>query len=266
MANITGNKKDEVYYDKLAQKTAEVFNKKYWNEQSGGYGSNNQACNSFALFLGLIAKDKISRVVDNLVNDVKNHNYHLTTGNLCTKYLMEMLTENGQSEVAYKIATQVTYPSWGFMLANGATTLWERWENATGAGMNSHNHPMMGSVDSWFYKYILGILPDANGIGFEKFTIHPYVISDLDFAEGEFSSVKGIIKSAWRKESGSIYLDVTIPGNSTATVFIPTKNIKSITESNQNIDLVNEVKFLRAEDKYAIYNVGSGTYHFKSDW
>lgn len=266
MANITGNKKDEVYYEKLAQKTAEVFNKKYWNEQLGGYGSNNQACNSFALFLGVIDKDKIHRVVNNLVNDVKNHNYHLTTGNLCTKYLMEMLTEHGHSEVAYKIATQETYPSWGFMLANGATTLWERWENVAGGEMNSHNHPMMGSVDSWFYKYILGILPDAKGIGFEKFTIHPYVISDLDFAEGEFISVKGIIKSAWRKESGSIYLDVTIPGNSTATVFIPTKNIKSITESNQNIDLVNEVKFLRTEDKNAVYNVGSGTYHFKSDW
>lgn len=266
MASITGNKKDEIYYEKLAQKTAAVFNKKYWDEQSGGYGSNNQACNSFALFLGLVDKGRIPRVIDNLVKDVKSHNYHLTTGNLCTKYLMEMLTENGQSEVAYKIATQETYPSWGFMLANGATTLWERWENETGGGMNSLNHPMMGSVDSWFYKYILGILPDAKGAGFEKFSIHPIIFNDLNFAEGEFSSVKGIIKSAWRKESGSINFDVTVPGNSTATVFIPTKNIKSITESNQNIDLVKGVKFLRMEDTYAVYNVGSGAYHFKSDW
>ena len=95
--------------------------------------------------------------------DVKAHDYHLTTGNLCTKYLLEMLTENGYPEVAYKIATQETYPSWGFMLANGATTLWERWEYETGGAMNSHNHPMMGSVDSWFYKYVLGIRPEING-------------------------------------------------------------------------------------------------------
>lgn len=214
----------------------------------------------------MVDKERIPRVVNNLVTDVKNHNYHLTTGNLCTKYLLEMLTENGYPEVAYKIATQETYPSWGFMLANGATTLWERWEYGTGSGMNSHNHPMMGSVGSWFYKYILGILPDINGPGFEKFTIHPIIMNDLNFAEGEFSSVKGMIKSAWKKERGSIYLNVTIPGNSTATVYVPTKNINSITEGNRRINRAKEIKFLRTQDNYAVYQLGSGTYHFKSDW
>jgi alpha-L-rhamnosidase len=266
MAHITGNKKDELFYEELAENTAEVINKNYWNEQSGGYGSNNQACNSFALFLGVANEEKIPRVVDNLVKDVVNHNYHLTTGNLCTKYLLEMLTEYGYSEVAYKIATQETYPGWGFMLANGATTLWERWEHETGGAMNSHNHPMMGSVGSWFYKYLLGIIPDADEAGFEKFTIHPYVIKDLDFAEGEYNSVKGLIKSRWRKEPGTINFDVTVPGNSTATVYIPSKNKDSIMEGDQKIDLLNEAKFLRIEDFYAVYQVGSGSYHFKSDW
>ena len=266
MAHLSGKKKDEIFYGKLAESTAKVFNKNYWNNESGGYGSNNQACNSFALFLGLVDKGNIPRVVENLVKDVENHNFHLTTGNLCTKYLLEMLTEHGHSEVAYKIANQVTYPGWGFMLANGATTLWERWEHETGGAMNSHNHPMMGSVGSWFYKYLLGILPDTDGGGFEKFNLHPYVINDLDFAEGEYNSVRGKIKSAWRKEPGSINFDVTIPENSTATVYIPTKNKNSITESNQKIDNLNEAKFLRAEENYAVYQVGSGNYHFKSDW
>jgi alpha-L-rhamnosidase len=266
MAHIQGEEKDALYYERLAKKTTETFNNKYWNEQTGGYGSNNQACNSFALFLGLVDKEKIPRVVDNLVKDVVNHNYHLTTGNLCTKYLMEMLTEYGYSEVAYKIATQETYPGWGFMLANGATTLWERWEHETGGGMNSHNHPMMGSVDSWFYKYLAGIIPGIEGPGFEKFTIHPYIIQDLNFVEGEYHSVKGLIKSAWRKESGSIYLDIIIPGNSSATVYVPSRNIKSITEDKIPVNQVKEAKFLRTEDNYAVFQVGSGTYHFKSDW
>jgi alpha-L-rhamnosidase len=266
MADLLGNENDKSFYTKLAEKTAIAFNNKYWDEKTRGYGSNNQACNSFALFLGLVDKEKVPSVVDNLAKDVVNHNYHLTTGNLCTKYLLEMLTEHGYSEVAYKIAAQETYPSWGFMLANGATTLWERWEYATGSGMNSLNHPMMGSVDSWFYKYLVGILPDANGIGFEKFTIHPYIIDELNFVEGEYNSVKGIIKSGWKKEPGSIYLNVTIPGNSTAVVYIPTKNKNSITEGNRKIDLLNGVKFLRIEDKYSVYEVGSGTYHFKSNW
>ena len=266
MADLLGNEVDKSFYSKLAEKTAIAINDKYWDEKAGGYGSNNQACNSFALFLGLVDKDRIPRVVNNLVTDVKNHDYHLTTGNLCTKYLLEMLTEYGYPEVAYKVAAQETYPGWGFMLANGATTLWERWEHETGGAMNSHNHPMMGSVGSWFYKYILGILPDNNGPGFEKFIIHPIIMNDLNFAEGEFSSVKGLIKSAWKKENGSIYLNVTIHGNSTATVYVPTKNINSMTESNRKINRVKEIKFLNAQDNYAVYQLGSGTYHFKSDW
>jgi alpha-L-rhamnosidase len=266
MASFLGNAEDEIFYLELGQKTANAFNKAWWNEKTGGYGSNNQACNSFALFLGLIEKEKISRVVRNLVEDVEMHNFHLTTGNLCTKYLLETLTEYGHAEVAYKIVTQESYPGWGYMLANGATTLWERWENKTGGEMNSHNHPMMGSVGSWFYKYLVGILPDVQGPGFEKFTIKPYILNDLNFVEGEYHSVKGIIKSAWRKESSSVYLDLTIPGNSTATVFIPTKNRKNITENNQAIDNPQELKFLRMEGAYAVFEVVSGTYHFKSNW
>ncbi len=263
MASILGNKEDEKGYKELAGKTANAFNKAWWNEKTGGYGSNNQACNSFALFLGLVGKEKIERVVKNLAEDVEKHNFHLTTGNLCTKYLLETLTEYGHPEVAYKIATQESYPGWGYMLANGATTLWERWENKTGGEMNSHNHPMMGSVGSWFYKYLVGILPDLTGPGFEKFTIKPYILNELNFAEGEFHSIKGIIKSAWRKENGFVHLDLTIPGNSSATVFIPTKNRVKISESNQDIDKLKELKFLRMDNEYSVFEMGSGSYHFK---
>ncbi|HZK95556.1 MAG TPA: family 78 glycoside hydrolase catalytic domain [Prolixibacteraceae bacterium] len=266
MATILDKEEDARKYNMLSEQTKTAFNQNYWDEKLGGYGTNNQAANSFALFLGIELQGQKSRIAANLVQDVIANDYHLTTGNLCTKYLLEMLTENGQSEVAYKIVTQTTYPSWGYMLDNGATTLWERWENKTGGEMNSHNHPMMGSVDTWFYKYLSGIRPDAQGPGFNEFIIRPYIINELDFVEGEFQSVKGLIKSAWRKESGSVSMDVTIPGNSTATVFIPTKNRKSITEGNQAIDHLKELKFLRMEEKYAVFEVGSGTYHFKSDW
>ncbi len=266
MAGLLGNEVDRKFYTDLADKTAAAFNKTWWDEKAGGYGSNNQACNSFALFLGIVDKEKIPLVVNNLVADVQKHDNHLTTGNLCTKYLLEMLTEHGQVETAYKIATQETYPSWGYMLANGATTLWERWEFETGGAMNSHNHPMMGSVDSWFYKYILGILPDIDGPGFEKFTIHPYILNDLTFAEGELNTIKGKIKSSWKKEKGSVYLDISVPCNSLATVYVPSKNVKGITEGNRNVRNREEIKFLFARDNYAVYQLGSGNYHFKSDW
>lgn len=266
LARTIGNSEDESTYKQLSKEIADAFNREYWNEQTGGYASNNQASNSFALFLKIVPENRIQRVVNNLVEDVKKNDFHLTTGNLCTKYLLEMLTEYGHHEIAYKIATQKTYPSWGYMLDNGATTLWERWEYATGGAMNSHNHPMMGSIGSWFYKYVIGIQPNNNAPGFSEFTIHPYIFEDLDFAEGEFDSIKGKIKSSWKKGSGSIMLSVVIPENTNAIIYIPTTKLKSITANNKNINRIKEIKFLRSESQYAVYSVGSGSYNFKSAW
>jgi len=264
MASIIGFTKDEIYYDQISKEIRKAFNAKYWNEQSGGYASNNQASNSFALYMGLVENKNISRVIKNLVEDVKKHNYHLTTGNLCTKYLMEMLTEYGYPEIAYKIITQTTYPGWGYMLANGATSLWERWEYATGDAMNSHNHPMMGSVDCWFYKYVVGIKPDIEYPGFQKFIIKPYIFKELDFAEGELNTVKGLIKTAWKKEGNLLTLNITIPTNTIAKVYVPTKNIKEITEDGDKIEKVKNMVFLYEEEGYAVFEVGSGNYHINS--
>ncbi len=262
MARITGNSADEESYRQLAAKTAKAFNDTYWNEQIGGYASNNQASNCFALYMGLVEEHNKTRVVSNLVEDVKKHNYHLTTGNLCTKYLLEMLTEYGYPEVAYKIVNQTEYPGWGYMLANGATTLWERWEYATGDAMNSHNHPMMGSADSWFYKYVLGINPDFQHPGFEQFVIKPFVFSDLTFAEGELNTVKGVIKSAWYKQGNMLTMKVTVPANTTARVYVPAKNVKAVTESGKSISSINEISLLGEENGYIILKVGSGIYSF----
>jgi alpha-L-rhamnosidase len=266
LAALLGNEADAVLYEELAKKTADAFDKTWWNEETGGYGSNNQACNALALSLGLVDKGNVSRVVENLVEDVKRHDCHLTTGNLCTKYLLEVLAEHGHPELAYRIAIQETYPGWGYMLANGATTLWERWENKTGGEMNSHNHPMLGSVGSWFYKYAAGILPDLDGPGFEKFTVKPVIFDQLTFVDGEYESVKGPIRSAWRKEAGSICLDLSVPGNSSATVYVPARNKESLTESNRAIDQTEGLRFLRVEGAYVVLEAGSGVYHFKADW
>ena len=266
MAKIVGRDADANRYAKLAGEIYAAFNREYWNEQTGGYASNNQACNSFALYMGLADEKKAPSVLANLVEDVKKHDYHLTTGNLCTKYLLEVLTEQGHPEVAYKIATQTTYPGWGFMISKGATTLWERWEYATGDAMNSHNHPMMGSVGSWFYRYILGIIPDFKYPAFEQFNIKPVIFNDLTFAEGELITEKGVIKSAWKKSGKTLNFEVTIPANSTAVVYVPTSNIKSLTENGKSIGKVKELMFLKEEKNYAVLLVGSGNYRFKSEF
>lgn len=266
LAAVLGNVDDKTRYEQLATRTMNAFNTKFWDESKGGYGTNNQSCNSFAIFLGAPTKDRLPRVVANLAKDVKERGYHLTTGNLCTKYLLEALTENGELEAAYKIATQTTYPSWGYMLANGATTLWERWEYETGGSMNSHNHPMMGSVGSWLYKYIAGILPDIEAPGFSKLILRPYIPNDLQHAQATYQSVKGAISSAWKKEKGAINYKVTIPPNAVATVYIPTTDVKSVTEGSKPISKVAGIRFLRIDGAAAVYEIGSGSYVFKSKW
>jgi alpha-L-rhamnosidase len=266
LAETMGKVDDQKKYDDLAIRTMKAFNDKYWDEEKGGYGSNNQSCNAFAVFLGAPCKERLPRVMANLVKDVKEHGYHLTTGNLCTKYLLEALTENGEAEVAYKIATQVTYPSWGYMLSEGATTLWERWEYATGGSMNSHNHPMMGSVGSWLYKYVAGILPDPQHPGFAQFILHPHVFDGLDYAGATYQSVKGEISSSWRKTKGGLEYHVVVPANSVATIYIPAKDAKSITESGRRISSLKGFTFLRMEGQAAVYETGSGDYRFKSKW
>lgn len=174
-----------------------------------------------------------------------------------------MLTEYGYPEVAYKIATQTTYPGWGYMLANGATTLWERWEYATGDAMNSHNHPMMGSVGSWFYKYVLGINPEFQNPGFKEFTIKPFIFNDLTFAEGELNTVKGLIKTSWYKQANLLTLNISIPANTIAKVYLPAKTVKVITESGKNISKVNGIQLLSENSEYVVLKVGSGNYLFK---
>jgi len=246
----------------MASEIAAAFNREYWNEQSGGYASNNQASNAFALYMGLVASKNIPRVASNLAEDVKKHDYHLTTGNLCTKYLLETLTENGYAETAYKIASQTTYPGWGYMLSKGATTLWERWEYATGDAMNSHNHPMMGSLDSWFYKYVLGIQPDIQHPAFQRFVLRPVIFEELDFAEGELNTVKGLIKTSWRKQGKQLIIELTIPANTLAKLYLPAKKLNDINESGKFVTRNNEIKLLNVETGNVILEVGSGTYRF----
>ncbi|MDR1518323.1 MAG: glycoside hydrolase family 78 protein [Dysgonamonadaceae bacterium] len=264
MAAVIGKDAEAAKYRRLSEEIAVAFNREYWDETTGGYASNNQASNSFALYMGLVKPENVKRVAENIAKDVEKHDFHLTTGNLCTKYLLETLTEYGYPETAYRIATQTSYPSWGFMLSKGATTLWERWEYATGGDMNSHNHPMMGSVGSWFYKYAIGINPDFAYPGFERFVIKPYIFNDLTFVEGELNTVKGLIKSVWKKQGDKLMLNVSVPGNTIAELYIPAQSEKSITESGRSALKAKGLKFIRMDEGYAVFEAGSGEYSFRN--
>jgi alpha-L-rhamnosidase len=262
MAEVLGRQDEKAKYDALAETTAAAFNRQYWNEAVGAYGNNDQAANSFALFLGLVPEKQVPRVVENLVKDVQAAGGHLTTGYFCTKYLLEALVTYGHADVAYEIVTQKTYPSWGFMLENGATTLWERWEQVTGGGMNSHNHGFKGSVGAWFYKYLGGINTDPQGPGFKRIIIHPYPVGDLTWVRSEHTSMYGVIRSAWRKEGKTFQLKVTVPVNTTATVYVPGSDVSHVAEGGKPAASAAGVQWVRNENGAVVFEVGSGDYEF----
>lgn len=262
MARALGRKDDAARYTALAERTAAAFDREFWHEDLGGYGANNQAANALALWLGLAPKERTPRVLENLVKDVRAHGNHLTTGNLCTKYVLDVLAEHGYADLAYTIAAQTTYPSWGFMLSKGATTVWERWELMTGGAMNSHNHPMLGSVSAWFYKYVAGIRPDPSGPGFKRFYIQPSAIKELDWVKAEYTSMYGVIRCAWRRDADGFRLNVTVPVNSAATVFLPAGDARQVTESGAPLNKSAGVQWLRSENGSVVLEVGSGSYEF----
>jgi alpha-L-rhamnosidase len=270
MAQVLGKTADARKYADLAKSVAEAYNQRFWDKKTCGYGSNNQACNAFSLYMGLVPTERKYRVLQNLVADIDANDDHLTTGNLCTKYLLEVLSDMGRADMAFRLAAQETYPSWGYMLENGATTLWERWEKMTGGGMNSHNHPMLGSVGSWFYKYLGGITIDPAGPGFASFNIRPCAVDDLTYVRTSLITPRGRIEVAWERQNEVFTLKVTVPAGSQARVGIPKPaNVSTISEGNTVIwkggipaGMVDHIQFIDDNSNYITFLVGSGEYTF----
>jgi len=197
---------------------------------------------------------------------VKNHDYHVDTGILGTRFLFEVLSNNGFDEIAYKVASQKTYPSFGYMIEEGATTLWERWEKLTNGAMNSHNHIMFGTVDSWFYKYIGGI--NCISPGWEKIKINPRFIGDLKFSTVSVGTIKGEVYCSWEKYETGIKINIRVPVGSTAEVHLPI--IGKSTKIEMNGILIYDEKPIPQDDSIVLKNIdndlivntGSGLYEF----
>jgi alpha-L-rhamnosidase len=264
MASVIDKPEDAKHYSELAEQARKAFNDKYWDGRKGGYATNNQASNSFGFYLNTVPAGEEARLVQNLERDVEQHNWHLTTGNLATKYLLEMLSEHGHANTAFRIATQTTYPGWGYMLNNDATTLWERWELLSGEGMNSHNHPMMGSVSSYFYKYLAGINSDPSVPGFKHSIIHPYIVDGLDWVKATHHTMYGDIAINWDRKEKKVNLHVVIPVNTTATVFVPSAERTRVLVDGKSTNTTSGIHFLRMEAGSQVFEVDSGSYDFTS--
>lgn len=228
---------EEQYYQKIADETKDALNNTYLNTEKGYYATNNQASNVFMLYLNIVPKAYKDSVLKNLINNIREHNTHTTTGNICTRYIYDVLAENGYIDLAYELINQTTYPSWGYMLECGATTTWERWEYVDSGdlvGMASHNHPMYATISGWFYKYLAGIKPEKDG--FEYFTVKPFIPKALGRITANVKTVKGTITIDINNSANHIKAIVHVPFNSTCSYIITDTNISDITIDGLSTD------------------------------
>ncbi|HPT21684.1 MAG TPA: family 78 glycoside hydrolase catalytic domain [Bacteroidales bacterium] len=221
-AMLLGKEDDRKQYKALAEKIKSAINDKYLNRETGIYGSGVQTELCVPLFWGVVPEELRSRVAGNLARRIEADNNHIDVGLLGTKAILNALSENGYADLAYKLASQETYPSWGGWIVNGATTLHESWDVSAKSDA-SMNHIMFGEISAWFYKTLGGIKPDPEHSGFKNILLHPSFVEGLSNAEAKHISPFGLIISKWSRQKNTIIYSVTIPANSTADLYIPGK-------------------------------------------
>jgi alpha-L-rhamnosidase len=266
MATAIGEDADAAAYREQLQGIRAAIISKYFAED-GQVATGSQTAQVFALHLGLYPDGMRERVLDKLLENIKAHNDHLTTGYLGTQWLLKVLADNGRSDVAYRILLQKTGPSWLYMASNGQTSLWEAWDSLKpdgtfGSKRTSLGHSALGSCGDWMFQHIGGIVPDPARPGFRHFIVRPIPGDSLDHAEMEFQSPHGLIATRWALSHDKLTLELTVPVNTSATVILPTGDASSVTESHRPVASADRVVSEGVTEDGACFLVGSGNYIF----
>ena len=219
-AQLLGRPADYEKYTVLAEKIKTAFNAKYLHTETAIYGSGLQTELSVPLQWGLVPDALKAAVAANLAKRVQADSNHLDVGLLGTKAILNALSENGYADLAYKVAAQQTFPSWGWWIVNGATTLYENWPVDAKSDI-SLNHIMFGEIGAWMYKAMGGIKPDPEHPGFKNILLEPHFVAGLDHFEAMHQSPYGTIISSWKRNGPRLTYTVTIPPNASATLRLP---------------------------------------------
>lgn len=247
-------------YIGLADRIRASFNKA-WYKGEGRYEPTTQTSLSCAIFQDMAEQSERPLVIDRLVELINAADGHLDVGILGAKYLFNTLSDYGRHDLAYRIATQTTMPSYGTWVKEGATTLTENWNSES-----SLNHIMFGDISAWFYKYLAGIRIDPANPGFKRTIIRPLPTGDLTWVHATHNSMYGPIESKWKIEDKMFKLNVVIPPNTTAIVYIPSGSIRNITESGKAVKKIKDIKLLENKTRETLLEIGSGTYKFEAPW
>lgn len=270
MANAIGKDQKANYYAELAVKIKKAFVEEFVDD-NGIIEGDAQACYALALFYDIYPDELEKTFEKRMIEKFIPYDGRMNTGFHSTLPLMKELVKRGYTEKAFQLLETTEFPSWGYSIEQGATSIWERWDSYVkgrglqGAGMNSFNHYAFGAVGEWMYENILGIQPDNDSPGFKHFILKPLPEGTLTWAEGSYHSISGNIEAGWKKEGGKFEYQVTIPANTTATVYVPGNSAEKVwVDSKELTDYFKSAK-IEYQDGYTKVEVQSGTYLFSSE-
>jgi len=238
--------------------------------ENGRVASNSQSAYVLALHFDLLPEHMRQSAADRLAAQVKAFGYHLTTGFVGTPYLCHVLSRFGHTDLAYELLNQESFPSWLYPVKMGATTIWERWDGIKpdgsfqDAGMNSFNHYAYGAIGDWLYRVSAGLDTALTGPGYKHITVRPQPGGGLTHVRAALQTPYGKAVSAWQLTGADFRLQVTVPANTRATVYIPASAVDQVTEGGRSLAEAPGISGVRVEDGAVLVEVGSGDYAFIS--
>lgn len=260
-AGLLDRPEDVRRYADLAQRIREAFVARFLEPGSGRFDSGTQAAQATALDLGLVPEAERPAAVRRMVDEVVvRHAGHVSTGIFGTRHLLNALTDAGHADVALAMVDRPDYPGWGYMVENGATTLWETW--AASDNTFSQSHAMFGSVSEWFVTGLAGVSVHPDACGFDRVRIAPALV-DLDWVEARVDTVRGVVRSRWTREAGAIRFEIGIPPGARADVRLPAATVGSVRENGRALAVVSGVSEIReAPGNVVSFELAPGTYTF----
>jgi alpha-L-rhamnosidase len=267
MAEAIGEHLDAAAFRDRAKQITVAF-AKILVDADGRIKDSSQTGYALAFSMGLVPPNLKTQMSARFSEEITRFNGHLATGFIGTPRLLPALRLAGRDDLAYQLLLNESYPSWLFQVKNGATTMWERWDGwhpekgYADSGMNSFNHYAFGACAGYIFSTIGGI--QAETPGYQRILIQPVIQQGLTWTRTRYDSIRGRIATAWKVEGNRIQLDVTIPANTEATIYVPAHDAADITESDKPAMEAEGLQFQRMEGSCAVFTAGSGEYHFQS--
>lgn len=259
IAALLNNAKEAAYYRSWSEEVKSVFNETFFDKEKKVYATGSQTSMAMPLSVGLVEEQHKKAVLQNLVDSIRSSGKQLTAGDIGFHFLVDALHKGGASQLLYEMNYRDDVPGYGFQLKKGATALTESWPALE---VVSNNHLMLGHIMEWFYDGLVGINQSQNSIAYKNIVIKPEVVGDINWVKGSYESLYGIIRSEWKKENDSFELEIEVPANATATIYLPATEGQRISEGGKSLQQNGTIKWIDNKDGRAVLKIGSGIYHF----